>query len=135
MCQLILALYASPPSDSRAMCGIERTLSREAATPHTEYNQGKVEGHKRKIQEILGTLTAPSSWPDENPGAGEFIPHLEPVGLDHSAMAAVPESGATFATLLQILYRILTASASPTSTPQPANVWSNAHSIYMNFPP
>ena len=89
------------------MCEIERTLGRGAGIPHIRHSKGKAEGHKREIEEILGTLNASSSHPEENPSMGEIAPHLAPVGLDHSVMTAVSESGTPFVILLPILYRIL----------------------------
>lgn len=86
------------------MCEIERTLGRGAGIPHIRHSKGKAEGHKREIEEILGTLNASSSHPEENPGVGETVPHSAPAG---SVTTAVSESGTPFAIPLPISYRIL----------------------------
>ena len=104
MCQSTLALYVSTQqSDSRAMCGIERTLRRGAGTPHIRYNKGKVDGYKREIQEILGALNPPSSYPDEEPNMGELALRLAFVGPDPGVgIAAVSESGTPFTMLCRL---------------------------------
>jgi hypothetical protein len=88
-----LALSASLPSNSRVIGEIERTLRRGTSTPHIKYNKGKVEEHKPKIQEILGTLNALGSPLDENLHAGEQAPHLAPIDPHGTATTSVPESG------------------------------------------
>ena len=35
-------------------------------SPHTNYDKEKVEGYKLEIQQILGTLNAPGTPPDES---------------------------------------------------------------------
>jgi len=104
-------------SNSRVMCEIERTLGRGAGIPHIKHSKGKAERHKREIQDILDILKASSSCPDEKPSTGELAHRLAPVGPEYSVAAAVSESGMTFAMYLSILYKILTVSTSPTSTP------------------
>lgn len=45
---------------------IERALRRGASTPHTKYNKEKIENHILEVQQLLDTLNAQSSAPDEN---------------------------------------------------------------------
>ena len=52
-----LAPVYFPPNDSRVVCEIEQTLRRGVDGLHID--KGKVEDHKLKIQELLGTLNAP----------------------------------------------------------------------------
>ena len=75
---------------------IERTLRRGASMPYTEHNKGKVEAHKLEIQEILGTLTIPSSPShDETLSVGDSrATDLAPVDPRATAtMMSVFESG------------------------------------------
>ena len=68
-----------PPSQqirSRVMCKIELTLRRGTNLPHVEY--GKVDEHKREIQQILSVLNAQSSPFDENPAVGKPAPPVWP---------------------------------------------------------
>ena len=61
--------------------------------PHVKYDKGKVEGYKRRIQEILGTLDAPNSPLGENLRVGGCAPHLVFVGPHSTATTFVCESG------------------------------------------
>jgi hypothetical protein len=62
--------------------------------PHTEYNESEVEGHKQQIQEILGTVNAPSLLhPDEDCNAHERTPHRASAYSHTTAMTSVSESG------------------------------------------
>lgn len=61
--------------------------------PHVKYDKGKVEGYKRRIQEILGTLDAPNSPLGENLRVGGCAPHLAFVGPHSTATTFVCESG------------------------------------------
>jgi hypothetical protein len=76
---------------------IERTLRRGASAPHIEYNKGKVEEHKLKIQGILSTLGALSSPLDENFNVGGSVPHLVHVDPHGTATTSVSEGGTSLA--------------------------------------
>lgn len=60
-----------------------------------EYDKGKIEGHKLKIQEILNTLNAhKSSSPDgDNAVSGGHISQSLPIDSDDVVMTSASESG------------------------------------------
>ena len=104
-------LVCSPvPSNPRAVSGIELTLRKGTDIPNIKYNKEKVEGHKLKIQEILGTLDAQSSPFDKNPRVGERVPHIASINPHGTVKTSVSEIGATLALSSPILYRIPIAS-------------------------
>jgi len=77
------------------------------------HNKGEVEGHKHKPQETPGTLNTPSAPLDET----------------------LPNTGAPLAPPSPISYSVLITPAFSTSIFQLVEVWSDAHLLYMNFPP
>jgi len=97
----------------------------EASVPRTKHDKGKVEGQKLRIQEILGTLGAPSTPLNE----------VLPVDSRDNATTAVPESGAPIVPSLQISYGVLITHTFSTSILQLADVWSDARSLCTNSPP
>ena len=94
-----LALSASLPNNPRVTSEIERTLRRGTGTPHAKYNKGKAEGHKLEIQEILDTLSPPSS--DENRDTCECAPQSAPAGPSTTATTSGSESGMSLTRLRQ----------------------------------
>ena len=67
MCRLSLALSVSMPNNFRVKCEIERIPTRRANSPRAKYKKGKVEAHKREIQETPGTLNVLNPPPREAP--------------------------------------------------------------------
>lgn len=65
---------ASLPSNPRAMREVGCTIRRGANIPRAEYDKGRIEGQKQKIQKILDTL--PVSVLRRNTGIGEGAPQL-----------------------------------------------------------
>ena len=119
------------PRNSRVTREIERTL-RRAKVPGTKRNKGGVEGHKLKIQEIHNALNALSTSLDENLNSNERVPDLPPVDSHKVATTSVSGSGTSSALHLPILCRVLINPASSPSIFQPADVWSDVHSLRMN---
>ena len=89
------------------------------------HNEGKVEGQKLKIQEIIDTLNTPSAPLDET----------LPVDSNDTAAAPVSESGASLVPPSPVLYRVLISPAFPTPISQPAGAWLDVHLLCTNSPP
>ena len=62
---------------------------------HIKYNKDKVEGHKQEIQEILDTLDATGSSPDDNPDMGRLVSRLALTVPNNGDTTSVYESGAS----------------------------------------
>jgi len=93
--------------------------------PRTKRNKGKVEGQKFKIQEILGTLDAPSAPIDGSLSADSL----------NTATTSTSESGAPSPPSSPISRGVLTTPTFLISIFQLAGVWSDVHSLYVNSPP
>jgi len=107
---------------SRVIHETERTLRRGSNVPRTKRNKNnknKVGGqkHKTREMEILDTPDAPSTPLDET------IP-----------VDSIPESGVPLNPPLQISYGVLITPTLLTSMFQPADVWSDAHSLCTKSP-
>ena len=89
--------------------------------PHVKHDKDKVEGYKRRIQEIFGNLDVPNSPLDENLRAGGCAPHSAFVGPHSTTTTLVCESGTSlnFNAASSVLYRIPIAPRYfPLSQPQ-----------------
>ena len=93
------------------MFEIEQTLRRGADTPHMKHDKGKIEEHKLKIQEILGTLDATGSPLDsENLSMVARAPKLALVGppvitsVTGDGMSLTPPSPALYGILIAPRY-------------------------------
>ena len=107
------------------MCEIEGTLRTGTDMPHIKYNKEEVEGHKLKIEVILGTLSAPSSPGfDKNLRMGERAPHLAPISPHYAPTTSVSESGTSLAPPSPILYGM------PIAPPHPRFSFLNFNSLY-----
>ena len=101
--------------------------------PRVKRNRDKVEGQKLKMQEILDTLNVQSSPPDETPSLGKRVPHLTPADSHNVAGTSIPESGAPLALFRRSVQRLI-APALSTPTFQPADGWSDVHSLCTSSP-
>ena len=106
------------------MFEIEQTLRRGAGTPHMKYDKGKIEEHKLKIQEILGTLDAPDSPLDsENLSMVARAPKL--AFVSPPVITSVIEDGMSLTPPSPVLYGILIAPRYLSlSQPQNSSLWT-----------
>lgn len=95
------------------MRDIERTLRRGASTPQTRSSKGKIEKHVLEVQQLLDTLNALGSLPDENLCAVE---HDSTLGSFHDATTTLsPGEGVSSPPSLTFCGTLITLN-SPRST-------------------
>lgn len=86
----MLPFLLTTPINSRAMCGIERTLERASSTPPARYNNDEIKNHLFEVKSLLDALNTLRLSSEEN---ASRVERGSPDGSHGATIVLAPKEG------------------------------------------